>query len=55
MAGKLQKKLDAELHDAQEGENNAALELVGTLSPDDSGKGSADLSALSGGTVETKQ
>ena len=38
MAGKLQKKLDAELHDAQEGENNAALELVGTLSPDDSGK-----------------
>ena len=31
---KLQKKLDAELHDAQEGENNATLELVGTLSPD---------------------
>ena len=36
MLGKLQnKKLDAELHDAQEDENNAALELVGTLSPDD--------------------
>ena len=33
--GKLQKKLDAELHDAQEDENNAALELIGTLSPDD--------------------
>ena len=40
MSGKLQKKkLDAEMPDAQEGENNATPELVGTLSPDDSGKG----------------